>query len=310
MRAWYFPTWVNSAMPVTSPIAQTFFGGPQALVDLDPALRHREPERLEALGVRLAARRDEQPVERAPSSPSSRTSAPSSTAAAWAPTRSSIAVVAQAVGDERGRLGVDARQDPVAALDERHPRADPREELRELAADRAAAEHGQRPGHLRRLGRLDVRPEVDRVEPRDRRDRRARSRSRSRAGRRPSSRPVDRRRGPARTTVASPRTSSQPLALEPLDLRGVVALRDVVAPRERRRPGRARRRDAGSAPRRGHELRAAKHRLRRHARPVGALAADEPPLDERQLHRGVEPAEGADEMLAGRPSTENDDPHS
>jgi hypothetical protein len=30
-------------------------------------------------------------------------------------------------------------------------------------------------------------------------------------------------------------------------------------------------------------------------------------LDERQLRILVEPAEGADEMTAGRPSTENDD---
>jgi len=55
------------------------------------------------------------------------------------------------------------------------------------------------------------------------------------------------------------------------------------------------------------KLRRAEHGLRRHARPVGALSADEPALDDRDLNVAIEPAEGADEMLAGRPSTENDD---
>src|SRR5207248_11263365 len=47
----------------------------------------------------------------------------------------------------------------------------------------------------------------------------------------------------------------------------------------------------------------------RHAREVRALAADEPALDKRDLRLVVEPAEGADEMLAGRPSAEDDDLH-
>src|SRR5581483_12338809 len=55
------------------------------------------------------------------------------------------------------------------------------------------------------------------------------------------------------------------------------------------------------------ELRRPQHRLRRHAGEVRALAADETALDEGDLRLGVEPAEGADEMLAGRPSAENDD---
>src|SRR5262249_19070575 len=62
------------------------------------------------------------------------------------------------------------------------------------------------------------------------------------------------------------------------------------------------------APCRRDELRRAQHRLRRDAGPVRALAADEPPLDERQLCVVVEPAEGADGALRGRPSTENDNP--
>src|SRR5437763_3620255 len=54
------------------------------------------------------------------------------------------------------------------------------------------------------------------------------------------------------------------------------------------------------------ELGRSQHRLRRHAREVRALAADEPGLDKRDLRLVVEPAEGADEVLAGRPSAEND----
>src|SRR2546430_12950218 len=57
------------------------------------------------------------------------------------------------------------------------------------------------------------------------------------------------------------------------------------------------------------ELGGPQHRLRRHAREVRALAADEPGLDKRDLRLVVEPAEGADEVLAGRPSTEDDDLH-
>ena len=57
------------------------------------------------------------------------------------------------------------------------------------------------------------------------------------------------------------------------------------------------------------QLRRAQHRLRRHARPVGALTADEPALDDGDLRFVVEPAEGADEVLARRPSTENDHLH-
>ena len=61
-------------------------------------------------------------------------------------------------------------------------------------------------------------------------------------------------------------------------------------------------REAGRAVERRGQLGRAEHRLRRHARVVRALTADEPALDERDLRLVVEPAEGADEVLAGRPS--------
>ena len=87
-----------------------------------------------------------------------------------------------------------------------------------------------------------------------------------------------------------------------------VPLGDLVAPAEEPPDIEPRRLDgAVRVPCRLDELRRAEHRLRRHACPVRALAADEPSFDERDPRPLVEPAEGADEMLAGRPSTENDD---
>jgi hypothetical protein len=95
-----------------------------------------------------------------------------------------------------------------------------------------------------------------------------------------------------------------------VELPGVVpVVRDLVAPP----PDAIRLQmlglEPGRAVERGHQLRGAGHRLRRHAGEVRALAADEPTLDERDLHLVVEPAEGADEMLAGRPSAEDDNLH-
>src|SRR4029077_1376581 len=89
----------------------------------------------------------------------------------------------------------------------------------------------------------------------------------------------------------------------------VPVVRDLVAP-----PPDALRLDllgleARGALERGGELCRPEHRLRRHTGEGGALAADEPALDERDLRLAVEPAEGADEMLAGRPSAEDDDLH-
>ena len=68
------------------------------------------------------------------------------------------------VGEPAAR--VDVRQQPFAVLDERHLRADPREELRELAADGPATEYEQCPGHFRRLGCFPVRPIVEPLDDR------------------------------------------------------------------------------------------------------------------------------------------------
>ena len=61
-------------------------------------------------------------------------------------------------------------------LDHRHARADAGEELRELRADRAAAQHREALRHLVRARRLDVRPVADVLEPFDRRHDRPRAR--------------------------------------------------------------------------------------------------------------------------------------
>ena len=217
------------------------------------------------------------------------------------------AVLAQRVGDERRRVRVDAREDARVALHERHLRADALEELRELAADRAGAEHDEPRRHLARLGRVDVRPVVDVLEPVERRDRPATSPSRARACRTAA-------RVPSTCDDARARGTSRRRARAPRPVRR--ATRPARSRRARRRcRASAKIACASSSPTceraerpvggRG-ELRRAQHRLRRHARPVRALAADEAALDHGHLRLAVEPAEGADEMLAGRPSAHYD----
>ena len=174
-----------------------------------PRRRDRQPERLEPVDVRPAAGRDEQPVERRARCRPRASALPLVDAARPArrggcrrrPRAAPSATSAAASASTRERM----RASPC---DERHLRADALEELRELAADRARRRARRAaPGTSRRLGRLDVRPVVDRLEPVDRRDRRRR------AGRdhepvvraAPCRRPG---RRPARRHVASPRTSS------------------------------------------------------------------------------------------------------
>src|SRR5205814_2536692 len=73
-------------------------------------------------------------------------------------------LLAEGSGDDRAGLLVHAAEEPRAALDQGHARADAGEELRELRADRAAAQHREALRHLVGARRLDVRPEVDAVE--------------------------------------------------------------------------------------------------------------------------------------------------
>src|SRR5436305_575956 len=95
-----------------------------------------------------------------------------------------------------------------------------------------------------------------------------------------------------------------------MELTGVVPVaRHPVAPR----PDALLLRTLAVQPRRplerGAELGRPQHCLRRHAGEVRALAADKPALDECDVGLVAEPAEGTDEMLAGRPPTEYDDLH-
>ena len=71
----------------------------------------------------------------------------------------------------RGGLLVGARRDAVGALDDRHARAEPREDLRELEPDGPAANDEQRLRELGQLERGDVVDPVDVVDALDRRHR-------------------------------------------------------------------------------------------------------------------------------------------
>ena len=93
--------------------------------------------------------------------------------------------------------------------------------------------------------------------------------------------------------------------LEPRELGRVVEVVDhLVAPREHRAHVERARRDAGYPPRLGGELDGPQQRLRRHARIEGALAADEPLLDDRHLQTRL--AEAPGDHLAGRPCADHD----
>ena len=64
----------------------------------------------------------------------------------------------------RSRFRVGARGDLRTVVDDRHPRAEAREDLRELESDRAAADDEQRFRHLFQLERADVVDPVDVLE--------------------------------------------------------------------------------------------------------------------------------------------------
>ena len=117
-----------------------------------------------------------------------------------------------------------------------------------------------------------------------------------------------RRRG--RRAGPSPRSRSMPVVVEPRHLAGVGVVGDhEVAPGERRRDvdraghGLARRRATRARP--ATRLAGAQQRLRRDARPVGALAGDQLALDDRDPQAAVGELAGA--VLAGRPAADDDD---
>ncbi len=167
-RAWYLPTCVKSATPVTSPIAQTFSAArsrsstsmPRGPIET-PSCSSPSPA-----VVRPSPGRDEQ---RAPPRPSSRRRASASTPGVGSSTRDpdpdvdpssrkTSAMIAPASSctrpSRRGPCSITVTREPIA-----------REELRELCADRAAAHDGEALRHLVRRRRFDVRPVLESSSP-------------------------------------------------------------------------------------------------------------------------------------------------
>ena len=214
-----------------------------------------------------------------------------STRVAFWPVRMSTPWSAQRVGDLLAGEDLLPAEQPVLALDQRDLRAERRVGLAHLDADDAAAHDDQaRRDRLRGRG-LAVGPRLGLAEPVDRRERRRRA-----AG-------EDHRRAGLDLLLAdddavrpgepAPAAEEVDVALlEPGQLRAVVeVVDDLVAAGEQRgdvqlaRGGLGRARDAARLRQR---LGRAQERLRRHARPVRALAADLAILDDRHL----EPALG------------------
>ena len=174
-RPWYLPTWVSCQMPVTSPIAHSRSPARRCASTGTPWGSGLDADRLQAdpLDARAPAGGDEQPV------------------AAQLAAVVELEHVVVAVAPRGGRLHAECELDPVAAqhlaerlaerrglarehvrgaLDERDLAAEAAHGLRQLDADRAAAEHEQPPRDGLHAGRLAVRPDaVELAQARDRR---------------------------------------------------------------------------------------------------------------------------------------------
>jgi hypothetical protein len=196
-----------------------------------------------------------------------------------------------------------------AVLHERHARAQARVELRELAADGAAAHDGHALGHGARARRIAAMPVVGLGQALDRRGDRERA------------------RGDDEVVVGqlAPVHADQPrlgddagaadelgaLLAHPVGLARVVLLGDLVPPLEDARgvDGRHRLGGARREPGAREHLERAQQRLRGDAGPVGALPADELVLDDDDIGVGREPAQRGQEGLARRPRPQHDDLH-
>ena len=267
-------------MPVTSPSAQTFSEARIRWSTSIPRPLIVRPSGSSPSHVRLPPGRDQQPVERelaAVAQPE---------AAGCGARRLHLeahidAVFLERVGDERRSIRVDALQDAAGAL--RRPSRASRRAGRTAPARSRPARPRARPG---------VRgPRSSRWRPRSSSSRRSRarrpvgsprtSRSRSRAGRIPAH---GRRRAPARARSRSPRRGRARRPAPSSHSTCELSSRSATTSRHANT-------FCGSSVlpaiepsvRRGRreELRCTQHRLRRHTGPVRALAADEPPLDQR-----------------------------
>ena len=279
-----------------------------------PAPLDRDPEPLEAeaLDVRLAAGGDEQPLGHDRVLALELQPERLAASAALDPRRARVeaeldALLGEGPGEELGRLGVQSRQQAPAALDERHAGAEPRVGLRQLAADRAAADDREALRHGARARPLAAAPVRHLRQPLDRR------------------RHGDGAGGDEQRVVrefplahgdeaglgddAGPADELGALLRHPLGLAGVVLLGDLVAPPEdlRRVDGADRLGRPRGEARARDDLERPQQDLRGDAGPVGALAADELVLDDRDLGVGVELAQRRDERLARGPGAQDDD---
>ena len=200
---------------------------------------------------------------------------------------------------ERRRL---AGQDVRAALDDRDLAAEAAHGLRQLDADRPAAEHEQPPRHGLHAGRLAVRPDaVELAQPRHGRHERVGA-VRQDDVLRGVTAAVDLDGAGARQRAAPP-DQVDPVLGEPALLPGVGVVRDhEVAPRERCLDVDRRRR--GGVVRGVRRLAGPQERLRRDAGPVRALAADQLALDERHAKTAFGERPGA--VLTGRAAADHD----
>ena len=215
------------------------------------------------------------------------------------------AVLAKRVGDLLARERLFALDQPIAAVDERHLRAQGRPRLRHLDADDAAAEDREPAGNLLRGRRLDVRPRSRLGEARHRRDRRC-------AARRDDDRlPRDERLVSDRhaTLAVEPAVSADEgdtAVGQPGHHRRVVeVVDDLVAAREHRRDVELVADAHALHPRRLRpDLDRPEQCLRGHAGVERALAADQPLLDDRDGYARL--AEPPRDHLARCPGADHD----
>ena len=213
-------------------------------------------------------------------------------------------LLAQGGGDLLAGEGLLAGKDAVGALDQGDRGPQRRPSLGKLRADRPAAEHDHALRDHLRGGRVAVVPGPDRVEAVDRRHRRAAAGGEHDDPIRGQGRVAD-RHPPLSIEVPLAAEQLDPVLLEPRQLRGVAeVVDDLVAAGEDpvgvevagHRLG-----DAGNAPCLGQQLAGAEQCLRGHAGVVGALAADQVLLDDRDAHAAVGEPPGADLARGARP---------
>ena len=283
--------------------------GAQPLVDRDPAPAYFDARVLEAesLDVRLASRGDHQVrrLERLPSLELEPVGARPAFDLLRAPVETEAdSLLDEELAKEVPGVPVHPREEVVAALHDRDVGAQARVELRELAADGAAADHHEALRDLARARPVTARPRLDGVEALDGRD------LRQRAGgdhqlvvRELASVHLD----PARLCdEALAAHDLSPKLLDPLHLARVVLACGLVAPPEDL-AGVDRRLDSVGTLGAECDLDRPQERLRGNAGPVRALPADELVLDERDTDLLVEPAQSGNERLAAHSSAQDDD---